>query len=652
MSTEGRSRRLAAHAAAGALILLHAALADRSLEAKSPTFDETAHLVAGFSYWETGDFRLNPESGVLPQLWAGLVPWLGGARSPDFSGAAWESGDDWSLARAFLYEVGNDPGRLLRCARRSMLLLGAALGGVVYALTLRRYGAGAGLLALWLYAFCPNALAHARLVTADIAFSLAFTLATATSWELLERPRPAALIGCGAAVAVLFLTKFGALAFLPVAAGLALLRWVDPQPLELPVAGRPPVSGRAGRAALLSGCGVAVALLVAIGIWAVHALAGGGGAHFHWERVEEMGGPGAALLIGARDRGLLPESWLYGFGYTLDTTRERVAFAAGEVGSQGWWWYFPYAVAVKTPLGTLALFALAAGSALLRGLPAEAWPAVRRAAPWLSVLIVYGGISLGSQINIGVRHLLPMLPAALILTGSLWARWNRPVARGLLAVLALATALETLAVHPHYLAFFNRAAGGPAEGYRRLVDSNLDWGQDLPGLAAYLEGEGAGAPGSSGATPCYLAYFGSVDPAAYGISCRLLPGFFDLFRERSPHPLRPGLFLVSATLLPMLYAPEVLRGAWTADNERRLAVVREELERRGPAEGDWDPLLEAHERLRSARLLAALREREPDAAVGHSILVYRLDADQLRAALRGPLRALEAGGSEASLLPR
>src|SRR5439155_13724202 len=126
-----------------------------------------------------------------------------------------------------------------------------------------------------------------------------------------------------------------------------------------------------------------------------------------------------------------------------------------------------------------------------------------RAAPLLVLLGVYWAAALVSHLNIGHRHLLPIYPPLFILAGGALPRLRVPLA-------ALAVA-EGLLAWPHYLAYFNPIAGGARNGYRHLVDSSLDWGQDLPGLQRHH--------------PAYLAYFGTGSPRYYGIVASLLPSF-------------------------------------------------------------------------------------------------------------------------------
>jgi len=76
-------------------------------------------------------------------------------------------------------------------------------------------------------------------------------------------------------------------------------------------------------------------------------------------------------------------------------------------------------------------------------------------------------------------------------------------------------ALESTSAYPHYLSFFNLAVGGAGNGHRYLLDSNLDWGQDLIRLKHWVELYN---------TPAIcLSYFGTADPSYYGITYRPLP---------------------------------------------------------------------------------------------------------------------------------
>jgi hypothetical protein len=107
-------------------------------------------------------------------------------------------------------------------------------------------------------------------------------------------------------------------------------------------------------------------------------------------------------------------------------------------------------------------------------------------------------------------------------------------------------AAGTLWIHPHYLAFFNEVAGGPKNGWRHLVDSNLDWGQDLPGVKRWMAAHGV--------EKVWLSYFGTAPPEHYGIDYEPLPSFLPLGRTEATRPMQAGDYVVvSATNLHGVY---------------------------------------------------------------------------------------------------
>ena len=173
------------------------------------------------------------------------------------------------------------------------------------------------------------------------------------------------------------------------------------------------------------------------------------------------------------------------------------------------------------------------------------------------------------DINIGLRHILPAYPFLLVVIARLvnYDSQHRRLARWILGLLCVWTIWETALIYPHYLAYFNGLVGGPRGGRHVLVDSNLDWGQDLKGLKAYME--------SHYIDKVKLAYFGMSDPAYYGVDYELLPSYAVIGRPpcqaESPESSElKGTVAVSATLLQGLYCPgdvyRILRGLEPADN--------------------------------------------------------------------------------------
>ena len=224
------------------------------------------------------------------------------------------------------------------------------------------------------------------------------------------------------------------------------------------------------------------------------------------------------------------------------------SFLLGTVREIGVWYYFPFVFIVKTPLSALLLLFL------LR----------RPQRDWLVLLIpmaIYWALCLSSGINIGLRHLLPVYPFLYALIGAGVACWRKPV-----LILCAALVLESALIFPHDLSFFNVAAGGPANGMNLLVDSNLDWGQDLIRAKQFF--------GPRSKDVC-LCYFGTADQTYYGFPEKVVPTT-DMIRAGERPECR--YVAISATLFQGVYHPR----QWY----------------------DW------------------LRARKPVARIGYSILVY------------------------------
>jgi hypothetical protein len=256
-------------------------------------------------------------------------------------------------------------------------------------------------------------------------------------------------------------------------------------------------------------------------------------------------------------------------------------FAAGKLSRQGWWWYFPLAFLIKTPLPFLILL-LTIGVALMIYEPVdrlrEAW--LRYAGLWIFPLL-YGIASLFSSVNIGYRHLLPLLPVFSIAAGIGISRLHKKVRSSrirwlnlMLLALLVWQAAGTLHVGAHPLAFFNELIGGPTKGHRYLVDSNLDWGQNLWDLKEWMTQHNEGHVN--------YAHYSPARPQAYGIDASYLPP--DPRAESfAPWAPPPGLYAIGATVLQGPYAPTRNTYAW-------------------------------------------FRGRSPVARLGHALFIYRVEA--------------------------
>jgi hypothetical protein len=687
-SRVGRQRLVRLAAVAG-LLALYYVMAISAAAQKSMTFDEMAHLTGGYTYWAFNDYRLHPENGNWPQRLGALPAVLGGASFPSLTQPAWTTSNVYAMGDQFLYFSGNDADTILRRGRTTMALLGVALGALVYAWASRLVSPAGAWVSLALFVFSPTFLAHGPLVTSDMASALFFTAATGAIWIVLHRVAPMTVMGGAVVLAAAFLSKLSAPILLPVALVMVIVRSIDGRPLLVGLRGNlVAYGGRARQSAILVGVAVVLGLATYALIWASFGFrytafaAATTGTDAFLGQVTQSGVAGRLLSI-ARQFHLLPEAYLYGSGLTVQYASDRAAFLSGEFGTTGWWWYFPYAFAVKTTIPAMTIGLLALAGLVLRwktgdngdARVARVRTSLYAGTPLLALVIVYWAFALTTHLNIGHRHLLPIYPALCILAGGA-AFWIQPLfersrvagpqsgrerrrqrsaalrkspsgwrsGAGVATLGLLAWHLvESVSVRPNYLAYFNQLAGGPAEGYKHLADSSLDWGQDLPALKRWLDGQGLQQAGANGV---YLSYFGTARPEYYGIRATVLAGFIDRRPPQPPVPLGGGVYCVSATVLDvisrMFYKPEYETNyqaavknltifARASDDEHAWSALM-----RQTGEQYWPDLFAQFDQLRTGRLVAFLRRRQPDATIGYSILIYRLSDGDVSSALNGP----------------
>ncbi len=528
------------------LLALFAGLASISLLRDSVTFDETPHIVAGYSYLDRGDFRLNPEHPPLAKMWAAVPLWISNRGLLDYASDRWAGADAWKMGHEFLCgpldqaERRNPQDRLVP-ARLAMVVLGVFLGLVVYAWSRELWGWAGGLVSLFLYALSPTVLAHTRLVTTDVPAALGYALALWSFWRFCRRPGWIRTLLLGLALGIAFLLKYSTLLLLLLLPLLWLLWVADPGVEDLP-----------RRRRLLAGaaCLAVSGIISIVCIWACYRFRSSsspdGSYAFHWDRADQKFDPVGTGIRLARSAGLLPQAYLHGLSAMLSST-QRPAYLNGEVGG-GWWHYFPEAFLLKTTPAVLLLLGWMIVAHLIRP-HGRLLDAGVLAIPVVSYFVFAVGIGM----NIGHRHLLPIYPLLFVFAGTASRYFEQRSIRATAAwILLTAHAASSLSTFPRYLSYFNLAAGGAKGGWRFLGDSNIDWGQDLLRLKSWMD--------EHQVPEIHLAYFGTADPRAYKINCRKLHRYLDFHPgERSSFPTSGDYVAVSVTLLQGLYSPDPVR---------------------------------------------------------------------------------------------
>jgi 4-amino-4-deoxy-L-arabinose transferase-like glycosyltransferase len=559
-------------------VLIFSFLTTTSSLEKSPTFDETVHLFAGYSYLKWGDFRTNPEHPPLAKILAALPLLALDIKDPRPSSPNWDlisKEKDYAVANQMIF--GSDADTLFFYAKLPMVALGTIVGIFVYLWTKQLYGAGAAVAALFIYCLDPNILAHSPIVHTDIPLTAFFFIGTYFFCRALGRLTWSNLFVLSLFFGLAAITKYTFVTILPIWSILGLVKVFSHEPLGCGV-GCKSVSSRWGKTVLLMGILTCALIAAYFFIWAAYsfrfnAIPGGEGHLLPLAQVMPENHFLQTLVSFSNNHHLFPEAWTYGFVSALKILR-RWTYLLGQISEKGFWLYFPVAFAVKTPLPTLLLLVGTIGLVIFKRRTPE--PGLLLMIP----VIFYFSFAVWSRLNIGLRHLLPIYPFLFVLIGGtiaeLWRDRSGFKKAGLI-ILGLWYLWSSFSVYPHYLAFFNELVGGAKNGYKVLLDSNLDWGQDLKGLKRWMD--------KNGVQRIKLAYFGTADPIYYGINALYLPGSLIFSpRPESKDPEEPKYLAVSVTYVQGAFPDAAL--------------------------GDY---------------YRSLRSKQPVATIGHSIFVYRLD---------------------------
>jgi hypothetical protein len=505
------------------LLLVSFGFALTSAVQKSPTMDEQNHIARGAAYLGTGDPRLSVEHPPLVNVLSALPAHLLLDLELPLDTIWWEAGEWYHFAEDFLWDANPHPDRIVFLARLPIIGIGLMMAALVFRWAGGRFGPWGGLLAAAFCALDPNVLAHERLSTTDVGGAFFVFLAAYVFWRKFRRPSLTGTVLAGLALGLAFTAKLSTLIFGPILALTVLL--------DDALRGSERVRHLLRRIGLLAG----VAALAILLIWA--------GYGFQIGPVENVAGtvPAPPYV-----RGVQAVLDLAGGG--------RSAYLLGEISAEGWWYYFPVALAVKTPLATLVAVLLAAVAVTCRPSRDDLFVLVPP--------LVFFLVSITTRLNLGYRHLLPMQPFLAVHIGRLTGPQDRKLdvwSRLLPLALAGWLAVVTASLYPHFLAYFNPIGGGPDGGWRILVDSNIDWGQDMKGLRNWMEREDV--------DHVRLSWFGSARPEAYGVRHDLLPGVpygFSGWEDPpfDPQEPEPGVYVISVSNLVGVALPDPGLYAW------------------------------------------------------------------------------------------
>ncbi len=595
---------------AGLLLATMFGLSLYSMKDNSGIVDEIAHIPAGYSYVRYGDYRLNPEHPPLIKDLAGLPLLFLNVDFPiDERPWTTDTNGQWEAGWSFIYHLGNDANAILYWARLPVLILTIAFGLWLYWWTKRRWGVAVGLLTLFFYALSPNVLAHSALVTTDAgATATLFMAVVAFAWYVTQ-PSWRRLLGFSLVLAVAQLTKFSAFMLYPYLLGMAgimVLVWRQP-------------AGWVARLRQYVGGLVAASAASIAWVWIAYVphtwnmpqgvqdqLIRGSVYDSRWQGLLQ-------IMTNINDVTIFKPIVQYLLGVLMVFGRVQggnVTYFDGQVSNQSFHWYFPQLFVMKTQVALLVFMVM-----LLLGVGWRASQAqsVKRLASALAAsfrvwpaewalggfAVFYFVVSVAGNLNLGIRHILPVyVPLFLLVAIGLvqWIRRSRGIRKMWLSAVVLAGMVwygaSTALAAPYFIPYFNEIAGGSGNAGQYFSDSSVDWGQDLIRLKHYVDAHPE-------IDKIAIDYFGGGSPDYY-------------FCDRRYND--NGQLITSSVgydCSKSKYEPwHAQYGEYHGDY---IAVSETFLEN-----DRWYAAREGHDGYKY------LREREPVAKIGYSIYVYKL----------------------------
>ncbi len=484
-----------------------------SVSHESLSWDEGNHIFAGYTSWK-GDYGMNPEHPPLVKKVATLPLLFMNLKVPALQNRFFKHESSFG-GRDLIY--GNDAAKVIFRVRMAAMSFTILLALLVFAATREMFGVATGLVALALFVFEPNILAHGALVTTDMGITCFMFASIYAFFRYVKKPSIPRLLLTAVAVGVALSVKHSGIFIFPILLLLAAIEiFRGPEAAD----SNPE---RKGRKALRLAAALCVIMAVSIAIlWSAYG--------FRYsirppglpvsptlaEFAKELKPPvaGRAILALARWHAL-PEAYLYGLVDVKVVADETATYLFGTVYPRGQWFYFPALFLIKCTVPVLVLL-LALPLILIFRKTEHGREILFLALP----PALYFVVAIFSGLNIGVRHILPIFPFMLVLVAyAAWTlvqsdrRWLYPVA----ALLLFHVVSSVRAFPVSYIPYSNELWGGPSATYKYLSDSNVDWGQQMIGTKKYVDAHGI--------TNCWFAYFpeSGIRFRDYGIPCKTLP---------------------------------------------------------------------------------------------------------------------------------
>lgn len=471
-------------------LLVHGVLIAFGSCRNSPARDEVAHLTAGLSHLELRTFDLYRVNPPLVRILAAIPTALSSAKRDwsQYDGGHFDR-PEFLVGSNFISNNKEQAFVYFKYGRLVCIPFSILAGWICYRWSKELFGPEAGLIAVTLWCFLPEAIANGQLLTPDSAATSLGLVFCYTLWHWQRRPSWIGAVGVGVSLGIALLSKTTWLVAYPLLLIITLI-WVHAPEATIPWKQR--------------WSQVAAIFLLSVYVINMGYLFEGSGTRLgDFPFVSSTLSGEKAQIAGNRfsDGWLgkipipLPRNFVLGIDvqkYEFDE-REYDSYLRGEWRQKGWWHYYLYAIAIKTPLGHLAMLLLAAITLKQR----TSLPLADLASLLLPGIAILGLVSSQTGFNHHLRYVLPAMPYLLIFASSAVAFTSKLVGTWkpqLIVALACWSGVSCLFCFPHNQSYFNELVGGPFHGPEHLLNSNVDWGQDVHRVRNWLNNNAKATP--------------------------------------------------------------------------------------------------------------------------------------------------------------
>lgn len=555
----------------------------------SATFDEVAHIPAGYSYITKQDTRLNPEHPPLLKDLIGIplafldlkFDTTGNFWTGENLPRIWDDGQ-WGAGKHLLYEAGNNPDQILFWARLPIVLISVLLGLFLFKWGKEIAGILGGLFALTLYAFDPNILGHNHYVTTDIGIAAFLTFAFYYFLKFIKNPTWKNVIVGGFFLGLVNLVKFSSLMAYPIL-GLVLIAYPFFKKLSHTEAKDSEKFLRFRIFLNYFGKSLIAFAISMVVIWILYFA---NTLNMPREIIARqinfsfpLDDPNPLSQITNSSLGALNSTAItkpfaeYFLGVTMVFKRVaggNGAYFLNNVSSKASSIYFPLVFALKESLPFLMLIIFAIVFTLAQAFRTLAtglrernfkkhfkhfWQTRVTEYTLFGFIVLYSYLSITGNLNIGLRHLFPIMPLIYLLVTKKvfeFLRGRHALTKQqihvLLSILIIWIMAIPLFAYPNYVSYFNQTVGGSKNGYKYVTDSNVDWGQDLKRLKIWLDQ-------NPQVEKIHVDYFGGGKPEM------LLGDKYDGWWD-ARRPVEKGWYAISANSLQVSIYDKVNKNEW------------------------------------------------------------------------------------------